>query len=366
VPHDNLRDIHLDRIVLLPSNHTVGEGPGVREIDKFPHLESHLKEFTMPILHNPFGQEHPYEQLPEERFPRQPLANEPFTIGIVIRPPGSAQQVTVHQQIDGADLPPVQAVLMSDWQAQQEEGVGAEFLERIVRIEQDVWQANLVAPPAGQTLTYWIEANGERSETFTLVGEAWHSGGGWSFAGQTLTFDANALSRLSAEVVPSILDVEWLGTRRIRITFSAASGERFFGLGERFNALDQRGNVIDIRVYEQYKNHGKRTYMPIPFLLSSAGYGIFVKSSRWMQFDLCASQGDRWTLEADLGPEGKLPLTWFVDPDPIKIIGQFATHTGPVVLPPEWAFGLWMSGNEWKLKRSSTNRSNSASSLRSL
>lgn len=301
----------------------------------------------MPILHNPSGQEHPYEQLPEERFPRQPLAGEPFTIGIVTRPPGEIERVTVHQQIDGIDQPPAEAVLMRDWQAQQEEGVGAEFLERIIRIEQDVWQAQLVAPPAGQTLTYWMEANGERSESFTLIGEAWQSGGGWTMNGNSLILSADTSNREMPETMSPILDVEWLGTRHVRITFAAAPDERFFGLGERFNALDQRGNVIDIRVYEQYKNHGQRTYMPIPFLLSSAGYGLFVECNRWMQFDLCASQPDRWTLEADLGPDGTLPLTWFADSDPIKIIGQFATQTGPVVLPPQWAFGLWMSGNEW-------------------
>src|SRR5688500_16576116 len=73
--------------------------------------------------------------------------------------------------------------------------------------------------------------------------------------------------------------IEWLHdgqkARRVRLTFEARPDEGFFGLGERFNALDQRGNIMDIRVYEQYKTQGKRTYMPIPFLLSSAGYGLW-------------------------------------------------------------------------------------------
>ena len=46
------------------------------------------------------------------------------------------------------------------------------------------------------------------------------------------------------------------------LSFAATADEAFFGLGERFNALDQRGNVLDMRCYEQYKNQGKRTYMP--------------------------------------------------------------------------------------------------------
>ena len=66
-----------------------------------------------------------------------------------------------------------------------------------------------------------------------------------------------------------------------------------------------------------------------------------------MQFDLAATQPDRWVLEADLGPEQTLHLTWFQDDDPFEIVGQFTQLTGPAVLPPAWAFGLWMSGNEW-------------------
>src|SRR5262245_38496535 len=126
----------------------------------------------MQVIHTPYGQEHPYEQLPEERFPRQPLAGENFTIGIVTRPPAEVQRVIVRQQVDGQDLPPVEAICQTDWQAKQEEGVGAEFLERIVRIEQDVWQAQLTAPAFGQTLTYWMEADGVRGDVYTLRGEA--------------------------------------------------------------------------------------------------------------------------------------------------------------------------------------------------
>ncbi len=57
-------------------------------------------------------------------------------------------------------------------------GVGAEYLERVVRIEQDVWRAELVAPADGQTLTYQIEADGQLGETYTLSGAAWRAGGG--------------------------------------------------------------------------------------------------------------------------------------------------------------------------------------------
>lgn len=304
------------------------------------------------IVHNPFGQEHPYDQLPEERFPRQPLASEPFTVGIVTRPPGVAKSLRVITSIDGVPQPPVEAVLQANWQQEQEIGVGAEFLERMIRIEQDVWHAALAAPPHGSTLTYVIEADdGARSQEFTLRGEAWVTGGGVAQDGSTLWIDQSLDAAALSAPLPGLHQIEWLtdGQRasRVRVTFSAAPDERFFGLGERFNALNQRGNVLDVRCYEQYKSQGKRTYMPIPFLLSSAGFGVWVDSSRWMQFDLAATSPDVWTLEADLGAEPALRLEWFFGDDPVAITRQFTLRTGQPKLPPLWSFGLWMSGNEW-------------------
>jgi len=304
------------------------------------------------IVHTPYGLEHPYEQLPEERFPRQPLAGEPFSIGIVTRPPGAVQNLRVHYVLGGEPEVVINAGQDQQWQQKQEEGVGAEFLERIVRIEQDVWQANLIAPPMGQVLTYWIETEGASSQPFLLRGESWQAASGYAYVDGCMTLQPSLNETpLLPDDLPTLQGIEWLydGERRsrVRLTFGAKPDERFFGLGERFNALNQRGNLLDVRCYEQYKNHGKRTYMPIPFLLSSCGYGLYVESTRWMQFDLAASAPDQWSLEADIGHDEALHLRWFTGNDPLQIIAQYTQFSGPAVLPPEWTFGLWMSGNEW-------------------
>jgi alpha-glucosidase (family GH31 glycosyl hydrolase) len=308
------------------------------------------------LIHTPYGQEHPYEQLPEERFPRRPLAEESFVVGVVTRPVGAAGAVMVHVTLDGAGETTIPAERLPDWRPELEEGVGAEYLERIVRIEQDVWRARLTAPPVGQTLTYWFEADGVLSEPYQITGEAWQPGGG-------LTVNADGSLRLSRDAVtlegsglPTLRGLEWLSdgrrARRVRLRVSCAPEDGFYGLGERFNALDQRGNVLDVRCFEQYKNQGKRTYMPIPFLLvwnaqRGAGYGLHVRSARWMQFDLGSSQPDEWILEADLGADETLQLMPYQGETPYAIVGQFAQAAGPVALPPKWAFGLWMSSNEW-------------------
>jgi alpha-glucosidase (family GH31 glycosyl hydrolase) len=308
------------------------------------------------LIHSPYGLEHPYEQLPEERFPRHPLAGQPFTVGVVARPIGAFESVWLHSTLDGVAQPPILANRLADWRPELEHGVGAEYLERIVRIEQDVWQAKLTAPAIGHTLTYWFEADGVKTESFTLTGEDWVSAGGLTSNADGRVTLTRAADAMSASTLPTVQSIEWLTdgqrARRVRVRFACDTHDGFYGLGERFNALNQRGNTLDVRCYEQYKNQGKRTYMPIPFLLvwsaqQAHGYGLFVESARWMQFELAASASDSWVLEADLGTDERLTFVPYHGADPYAIVGQFAQATGPTVLPPQWAFGLWMSSNEW-------------------
>lgn len=311
------------------------------------------------VIHLPLGQEHPYEQGPEERFPRHPLSGEPFTIGIVSRPPNAVQQVTVHSRINGQTATITSARRLDNWQPESEHGVGAELIARRVQIEQDVWQAQLIAPPPGATLTYWIEADSVAGTSHEIVGVEWQSAPAssnirpledslWEMG---ISHDATPHS--TPDGLPNLQGVEWLtdgtNSRHVRLTFDCHPDEAFFGLGERYNTLNQRGQVMDVRCYEQYKSQGKRAYMPIPFLLSSHHYGVYVDSARWMQFDLTGEH--TWTLDAELGPDEQLRLVWFQNPDPLEIIGRFSRMTGQPVLPPLWAFGLWMSANEWNSQK---------------
>ena len=71
----------------------------------------------------------------------------------------------MHTRVDDGADETIVAKRLTQWRPELEHGVGAEYLERIVRIEQDVWNAKLVAPKDGQTLTYQIEADGVLGET---------------------------------------------------------------------------------------------------------------------------------------------------------------------------------------------------------
>jgi alpha-glucosidase (family GH31 glycosyl hydrolase) len=140
------------------------------------------------------------------------------------------------------------------------------------------------------------------------------------------------------------------------LEFESPSEEAFYGFGERFNALDQRGSHLDNYVYGQYTNQGKRTYIPIPFFVSSRGYGMWLKTSRQAQFDLAAACPDSWYLVGGADDEECLEITWFLHPKPYENVKAFTLATGLPKIPPAWVFGLWMSSNDWNSQKEVLNQ----------
>lgn len=123
----------------------------------------------------------------------------------------------------------------------------------------------------------------------------------------------------------------------------ARKSERFYGFGERYNQIDQRGNKVDVYVYNQYKEQGIRTYFPMPYFLSSDRYGIYLPVSHYTEFDMCAENKELWQVESETAG-----LSWYYFAGtPKEMIGQFTSVAGKPVMMPEWAFGPWMSSNNW-------------------
>jgi len=64
------------------------------------------------------------------------------------------------------------------------------------------------------------------------------------------------------------------GATWLAADLDARPDEHFLGLGERFNRVDQRGQVVDLLVVNGAS--GGLTYKPVPFYISSAGYGLLI------------------------------------------------------------------------------------------
>ena len=124
----------------------------------------------------------------------------------------------------------------------------------------------------------------------------------------------------------------------LQLTHPAAG---IFGLGERYNALDQAGNRVDQFVYNQYKNQGLRTYIPMPVFYTDQGFGLHLATDSYSWFDFREPGVTLLGVEAD---SLKLDvLTGSVN----EQVAQFLGLTGEPQNVPLWTLGPWMSSNNW-------------------
>jgi alpha-D-xyloside xylohydrolase len=128
-------------------------------------------------------------------------------------------------------------------------------------------------------------------------------------------------------------------SRSVAAVFSLMPGEKLFGGGESFTRLDKRGQKLVLWSNDANGVETGRMYKPVPFFMSSRGYGMFVHTSAPATFDFGASVGN--TSQLLLGDD-ELDLFVFLG-TPKDILDEYTTLTGKAAMPPLWSFGLWMS-----------------------
>lgn len=129
------------------------------------------------------------------------------------------------------------------------------------------------------------------------------------------------------------------GAHRIAASFSLLAGEKIFGCGESFTDPNKRGQSVDIWTQDAHGSQTGEMYKPVPFYLSSRGYGVFVHGSTPMTFDFGHDYADTQVLYS--GDES-IDLFVFLG-GPQEVLTSYTALTGRSPRPPLWSFGLWMS-----------------------
>lgn len=133
-------------------------------------------------------------------------------------------------------------------------------------------------------------------------------------------------------------DERWVHTS---LSLAAGSDEAFFGLGEHFDRLDGRGLIREMQIqYEpDSESATNEVHVPIPFLLSSERYGLFVDDRYPGAFDLAATNEDvmRATFTSP-----SVTYHFFVDDDPLDLIETYTDIMGKPAHVPYWALApMW-------------------------
>ncbi|GJP82212.1 hypothetical protein CLOP_g12451 [Closterium sp. NIES-67] len=117
-----------------------------------------------------------------------------------------------------------------------------------------------------------------------------------------------------------------------------ASG--WYGGGERFNAVNQRGNVLPMFSLDRFTDvPAHRSYKPVPFVMSSSGYGVWVQSYANGTFSLATH--DEPDVLAIRYREQQLRVVIISGPSLLAVLSEFTRLSGRPSLPPDWAFAPW-------------------------
>lgn len=289
------------------------------------------------IRHNPAGRGHVYRPSLDQRVPVIPLSGGEVEVRVLASP--EVATVTVEIEVDGAlSTVPAEKVGQSDVDSGSADGHLAAAAEAGEHVGDLVpWSARIGR--FSDPVRYRFTDGSITTEWFEFVPATWSSQGG------TLSLVGSADRLVEGSV-------EWLidgrGPRRVRLALRLSALEAVVGLGERFHAVNQRGHAVDTVVFEQYRNQGERTYLPVPFALVTGGdgWGFWVNTSRRCWFDVGASEGDKLWIEVTLGDDASAEIHLW-EGAPSEVLGSFLDRTGRPATVPDWALMPWMSGNEW-------------------
>lgn len=163
------------------------------------------------------------------------------------------------------------------------------------------------------------------------------------------------LPALAAEITGSVHD------GKTHLSIPLQRQEQLYGFGLNFQTVHQRGKILNLHVDHYGGKDNGRTHAPVPFYLSSLGYGVFVNSARYLT--VYAGSGAR--KDSPNAPEVKdrnTDKTWssrpysdavsilvpaagaeiyiFAGPTPMDVVRRYNLLCGGGNLPPRWGLGF--------------------------
>ncbi len=156
----------------------------------------------------------------------------------------------------------------------------------------------------------------------------------------TSTFHVRDNDATFTPVVPfSYMQRSADNSKSMAASFTLSAGEKIFGCGESFTRLDKRGQKITLWTDDANGIQNPTMYKPIPFFMSSNGYGMFMHTSTPITMDIGVTYNSVNTMMIG---DDELDLFIFIG-SPKEILNEYTNLTGKSPMPPLWSFGLWMS-----------------------
>jgi alpha-D-xyloside xylohydrolase len=178
--------------------------------------------------------------------------------------------------------------------------------------------------------------------------------------GRTIALEhgADGTSTLSLEeTAPGRVALRWVpdgvadATVYARLRLSVDEAEGFYGLGEVFDRPEHRGadRAMQLEVDPTTESFNNEAHVPVPLLIGTEGWGVFVADDHPMRFEVATEASDVVQITVGVGMDGDAGLAWhlFGAPHPLDVTAHYWAVTGAPALPAPWALGplVWRDEN---------------------
>jgi alpha-D-xyloside xylohydrolase len=201
------------------------------------------------------------------------------------------------------------------------------------------------SPPAG---LHWLpvvsaKVTAETSQSLTLAldhGENQTS---------TLKVVVDEPGSFTAVLTPDASDT---GIAYFRLRPLVDTHEAFYGLGEYYDDVNSRGKVraMQLEASGKFESGYNEAHVPVPFVIGTRGWGLFVECPYPGAFDVAAKQDDRVEATFGTGEASKSGITFhlFGADQPLDVTKLYYDVTGYPSMPARWALGPWIWRDENK------------------
>ena len=137
----------------------------------------------------------------------------------------------------------------------------------------------------------------------------------------------------------------------LRVRPDADATEGFYGLGEWGDSVDHRGKLrpMQMEVDLSSESSDDENHVPVPLVIGTRGWGVFVENDRAGVFDVARQSATRIDIAfgtAASSPDG-LTVHLLSAASPLDIMKEYFDLAGYPGVPAPWAYGplLWRDGN---------------------
>lgn len=152
--------------------------------------------------------------------------------------------------------------------------------------------------------------------------------------------------------------------RGVELALPLLADEELFGFGLQFFSLAQRNHKVTIRVNADPKADSGDSHAPVPFYVSTRGYGVLVDTARYATFYCGQCHKKPTEAMAPLENQGKpvelapvatppksevlvevptargVEVYVFAGPTVLDVVRRYNMFSGGGVMPPEWGLGF--------------------------